>query len=600
MQRIVVYSFLFAFGLNIQSINAAEVELSSQPSNIDNSQESRCGDQLTNKVKLSKECKKPFRDEVDPNLICTVDRVDIGKSYSTSYIVDDTLEQRIHIGALFWADSLTNGTYKPIRVDRKPLAISTNLPFIDGTPTIQVEEPGLGAIRNALSELMLRQERGRLQAKLGYSSTKAKSVQHVDFSVDGGFSRSGFSLSGKLGLSEDTDSDLIVGRFIQEYYTIDIDPGTDARDLLENQSDIDALMNSSDLPVYVSSIKYGRLMLFVLETNESKTVVDAAFNFKLGDDDEEDGEGEEEAAETPEEKAKKKKKTKAYLDLKSNFDRLMQNSKLSAIVIGGSNQVSATAIRSFEDFESAIVDGAGFDDDSLGRPISYTLSSLKDGSIVQVNMATKYNKRTCVPRTAKYKVTLKEVLCVNRSNDEAADDWGNNRQEVSGGLYAYAKAGKKYLPHTGSSLVDVDVNVGNGLVISGEALLKFAPIAAAELVGGGAKSLGSSDDEKYLACAYQVLPSRNSSLIESTFRKDRANVLKVNKSMIFEVPREDQPNTEFVIGGQFTEYDRFSANDSFKGQVEVNLDQISGEEASFDISSGSDRLRAYYVIEPVN
>lgn len=65
----------------------------------------------------------------------------------------------------------------------------------------------------------------------------------------------------------------LVARFIQNYYTLDMDMPSSPADLFDGE--VNATLFGTHMPMYVSSVTYGRMALFTIESELEETEVKA-------------------------------------------------------------------------------------------------------------------------------------------------------------------------------------------------------------------------------------------------------------------------------------------------------------------------------------
>jgi thiol-activated cytolysin len=137
---------------------------------------------------------------------------------------------------------------------------------------------------------------------------------------------------------------------------------------------------NSTSPVIVSSIKYGRMVLYTIESNSSITDVQSAFNASF-----------------------------SSADANGNVDyqNIINNSKIEALVIGGSGADAAGAVSGPAGVYEFITNGGNYSADSPAAPLAYTLRYIrKDFPIARIVLSSEYNIRTCYEAYQKYRIEL--------------------------------------------------------------------------------------------------------------------------------------------------------------------------------------------------
>ncbi|NBC17306.1 MAG: hypothetical protein GVY18_08345 [Bacteroidetes bacterium] len=173
----------------------------------------------------------------------------------------------------------------------------------------------------------------------------------------------------------------VTAQFYQKMYTVVVEPPqspgnffsegfTEAR--LQQQVD-QGRIGPNNLPVYVSNVVYGRMMMFSLTSTASEEDIRATMQAgyeSIG--------GSVEA------------------NLSAKQQEILQQSKIKVTSIGGDDDATLRVIRS-GDWSQYFTANVAL---SSASPLSYTFRNLGDGSIASVTEATAYNIKTCTARQA--------------------------------------------------------------------------------------------------------------------------------------------------------------------------------------------------------
>lgn len=275
----------------------------------------------------------------------------------------------------------------PIR-QRTPLTISIDLLAADNTRT--VTDPDLASVNQAVGELV---EAATLAgnvagSSLAYDQVTTRSVEQAAIGM--GFSASyyGATIKTELKASVSAKTTTITAHFTQRMFTVSTvlpqQPGawfsdTFTENLKQEQIDL-GRMGPENLPVFVSSVSYGRLLMFTLTSErteaELKNTVEAMYA-DIG------------------------------VGVGSEFREILDSCEITLVAIGGDATSALAAIQSgkLSDY---------FAEDSpltSGRPLSYTIRNLADNSIARVSETTDYNLTQCTPADVAvtghtYRITL--------------------------------------------------------------------------------------------------------------------------------------------------------------------------------------------------
>lgn len=131
------------------------------------------------------------------------------------------------------------------------------------------------------------------------------------------------------------------------------------------------VIGPDNLPVYVSEVVYGRMMMFSVTStasaDEIRTAMQASYNSFVGS---------------------------ADLEADQKSSAILQKSKIVITAIGGSGEAAAAMIRT-GDWSQYFAESASID---TAVPLSYTFSNVGDGSIAAVTETTDYTINECTPK----------------------------------------------------------------------------------------------------------------------------------------------------------------------------------------------------------
>jgi thiol-activated cytolysin len=266
-------------------------------------------------------------------------------------------------GSVLLGDSVSDGTYKGVSAgERKPVIISYSFTGVTsktgeaGAVSAVLDPPTLSGYREAHNKIVTQNISDKTtQFEFDMTEITSENQYEKSFSIGVGFS----SLTVKASLQESynfrssTFSHKYLAKFIQPYYTVDVDNGGFLYEA------VDVSVFGAYRPVYVSSLTYGRLAYVAIESNRQESAVSndiqASLKFPLSDGD----------------------VTGNIRNRRASSDRL-QSDKLSIYVIG--DEKVFTDIDGFGEFLVT----EGFSEDNFGKIISYRLRFVDDNSIANV------------------------------------------------------------------------------------------------------------------------------------------------------------------------------------------------------------------------
>lgn len=285
-------------------------------------------------------------------------------------VVDERLSEVIYPGSVLRGDSFMNGVYAPIVIqDPKDITISVNnLQGVDLVVKANTK-PSLSSVRQSFNDL-LNQNKAQIKyddapSYVKYSSTDVTTYESFNKAFEMHANANDIASIVKANLNythvEKTMkyNNSVLVKVRQMFYNISVDPkAADTWGEMINVGDTE--------PVYVSSVDYGRVAYFLVETNlESNhvgTIFKASVNAKFGV-------GSAEAGATS----------------VSTMNKLFSENRIKAFTAGGpiSFAKSITSLDSFKDFlekptaESLV---------SSSVPISYRIRRVKDNKEVAVRV----------------------------------------------------------------------------------------------------------------------------------------------------------------------------------------------------------------------
>jgi thiol-activated cytolysin len=203
-------------------------------------------------------------------------------------------------------------------------------------------------------------------------------------------------IKGSFDWSAQTKKSRYLVTFVQSYYTVDVDAPARASDVFApevTRDEVAAVTGAGNPPVYVSSITYGRTVIFSFESDADETELGAALE------------------------AVYKGPGAASGMISTTTRNVLAQSRMSAYVLGGSGQDAAAAIDNADALLALIRSGGNYSLESPGAPIAYKLAHLADNVPARLSFTTDYSVKTCSPTTGQLRVTL-EAFTLDGSAQE--------------------------------------------------------------------------------------------------------------------------------------------------------------------------------------
>ena len=329
---------------------------------------------------------------------CSVKSYEAAAEYNTMLLLDPASDV-IYPGAVIIGESIGTGEYIPVIADRKPLSLSVSLQNIGGSPKATVDDPSLSNVRVAINEILSANVTGGTAAEVSFDIEEVHSQNQLSLALGANYKNAMADVSGSFDFNQEDYRSRVVVKFVQAYYTIDIDLPATPSDLFSEMPDLNALGDVS--PMYVSTITYGRMALFSAESSRSITELEASLRaaFSSGT---QSGE----------------------INVSAEQRNVIENAKIEATIIGGSGSDAVGAIDGIEGLKAYILGGGDYSKESPGAPLSYKLRYLKDNSIGNIVLATSYNVRSCERVAFSYEVTADHIYVNNDGEDGPGDFYG--------------------------------------------------------------------------------------------------------------------------------------------------------------------------------
>ncbi len=309
---------------------------------------------------------------IDQTYRCRSERYRTAAGYDELFLLNPTVDV-IYPGAILDGNSIPSGGYRPINAIRQPLRISASIRGAAAPISADVEGPSLSTVSEAINTILSVDSIGDLIPTANSVLSLTNVASSTGFSLAAGVNimaqvsptfQAGLGLSFDFS-SEDTRQDYLA-RFIQQYYTVAVDLPANPADFFEEFPEIPAGVS----PVYVSSVTYGRMILFNLHSHDSEIRVNAALEASIS--------------------AQGKLDLEASLE--AGYHNVLTNLRLDSTIIGGAGDV-CNGVTTVDAIEACITEGG--DDYRDGLPVSYTLRFLSDNSIARVVLTSEYTSRQC-------------------------------------------------------------------------------------------------------------------------------------------------------------------------------------------------------------
>ncbi|HSR98626.1 MAG TPA: thiol-activated cytolysin family protein [Kofleriaceae bacterium] len=332
---------------------------------------------------------------------CTTQQLKETRQYDriVAYAVNS---DSLYPGAIIGADSVLSGLFTQIVVPRAPATISVSLENLAGSKLAVVPSPSLSSVRDALAGILDSEITGSTPANLYSEIEEVHSENQLNMAlgVEASWGLGIASLKSSFDWSNQQTRSRYVVRYTQAYYTVDLDAPASPSALFAagtTLAAVSAKMDAQHPPVYVSSVTYGRLVLFTFESQYSAEEMSAALDFAYSGGVDIRG------------------------DVSVTYKDMISQSKITAFILGGDAGTAVQTIDSYGALIDFIKTGGNYSRQSPGAPIAYKLSYLRDNSPARMSFTTDYEMKECERVSQRVRVTLQSIA-VDSAGGDSGDD----------------------------------------------------------------------------------------------------------------------------------------------------------------------------------
>jgi thiol-activated cytolysin len=321
----------------------------------------------------------------------------------------DQLLGQLAVGDVLWPGSLVrgdtvySGQLTPLVFERAPLRFSISLESLgSGARSATLPEPSLSSYRDAIGRILDQQLTGSTPARISAEVEEIESEEQLAVALGTSVSAPLFgSVKASFDFDDSTKRSRYLVKFFQLYYTVDVDPPSLPHQFFGpsvRADDVAAVVGAENPPVYVSSIGYGRQVVFSFESELSKKELQGALSFVY----------------------------QGGVDVSGNVSlthrEVLSHTKTTAFILGGDGGGAVVAsIGSLEELRRFISEGGNYSKDSPGAAIAYKLSYVRDHTPVKLSYASAYSRRECSRITQKVHVVFESVFVDSAGSDSGGD-----------------------------------------------------------------------------------------------------------------------------------------------------------------------------------
>ena len=285
-------------------------------------------------------------------------------------------------GALIRGQShLTAGSLELLALSRErraPLGISIQGGGVLGIPggvSLIVDQPVGSTIREGINQLVVNALETDVASGAGassFTSVESHSSRQALVSLGLDARYLGAEASARLDYSKDASEHTYTAYFVQRLFTIAVDLPERPSSLFADgvtASDLQSLgISASNLPLYIDSVSFGRILMFSFTSSDSRERIEAALEFSY---------------EAP------TGGVAGYSE--AQLQETLSSARIEVFALGGPNTGVQALIRD-GDLRSYFEEALAI---NQVEPISFTIRNLGDNRLAKVGDTTTYDVRTC-------------------------------------------------------------------------------------------------------------------------------------------------------------------------------------------------------------
>ncbi len=156
----------------------------------------------------------------DQNLYCECRKYKASATFDENMILDPQTGV-IYPGAILDGNSISDGSYKQIVLNRAPLTISTNFMNIDTDCKTTVNNPVVSEVRSAIKKMLYDSNiNGTTPAKMTFKVEQVRSQEDLSLAIGASFKMGSNKVFEKFNWANSTIKSRFLLKYNQVYYTI--------------------------------------------------------------------------------------------------------------------------------------------------------------------------------------------------------------------------------------------------------------------------------------------------------------------------------------------------------------------------------------------
>jgi thiol-activated cytolysin len=342
------------------------------------------GTLLNEKVNSEKADRKPGNGKI---IRCLRTSKSLSRNFDDIAILQPT-QGVIYPSALIYADQeLVDGKPRPLTaLPRAPLNLRLDLPGLRNEGSFTVANPTEGKVQSSVNKALnfwnnsTSYKEGYVNpSRSTYNSTVAYSSEQLALGLGFNAKWASGDASAQFNFSTSSEKNVVVAAFKQVFYTVTFDAPNQPEGFFAagvTPEEATEAFNSETPPAYVSSVNYGRIIMFRMETDKSVKKADAKAALNVAID----------------------PATSVGGDMSMDYQNILKNSTITVVTMGGDAEAASESVsaKSAADLMKIIKGkNAIYSKSNPGVPIAFTVKFLKDNSVAKMGTTTTYTTNDC-------------------------------------------------------------------------------------------------------------------------------------------------------------------------------------------------------------
>ncbi len=316
-------------------------------------------------------------------ILCTRTTRNLSRNFDEIAILQPT-RGAIYPGALIFADNeLVNGSPRPLNgLPRAPLNLRLDLPGLQNEGKFTIDDPTENNVNTAVNEALASWNNSSNfrngyvnQSLSNHNSTVAYSSEQFPLSLGFNANWAQGAVSAQFKYISDGEKNVVSVALKQVFYTVKFDAPDTPEGFFDSSvtaETVQAVFSSTDVPAYISSVNYGRIIMLRMETDKSIRAIDAesALQYAAG-------------------------LISVNGETKTKYDNILSNSTITVVTMGANAEVETENVSASNLMPIIKGKNAVYSKSNQGLPISYTVKFLKDNAIARVGTTTDYSAIDC-------------------------------------------------------------------------------------------------------------------------------------------------------------------------------------------------------------